>query len=290
MSSEKTTNLNLHKWIGTDYVKRLEFNENFETIDQTVTGHLADETAHVVTLPDNTQNSVQPTGYGELLSKLNIKGYSFSSAGGYPTPGGFIFSVLRSTSRAFQLLISSDSDAKNTVLIRTANQDLQWKKWAKLLDDSEMRINNGNLEINVSGTWINVQSAVNIAYANAVSGLTATNIQSAIDEIVGGKVISESGENANGRYTKFANGTMICTRSASINLNTLTAQDFPFPATFTSVPFVSSSAAVNLSATNADCFQAITNIGYTTMWRLLGTKTGGAGAIDTMLYAVGEWK
>jgi len=33
MSTNKTPNLNLHSWIGTDYVKRSEFNENFSIID-----------------------------------------------------------------------------------------------------------------------------------------------------------------------------------------------------------------------------------------------------------------
>ncbi|MFD2671026.1 hypothetical protein [Marinicrinis sediminis] len=33
MSSEKTTNLQLHKWQDSDYVLREEFNENFETLD-----------------------------------------------------------------------------------------------------------------------------------------------------------------------------------------------------------------------------------------------------------------
>lgn len=36
MSSQKTTNYNLHKWVGTDYVKREEFNENFDSIDATM--------------------------------------------------------------------------------------------------------------------------------------------------------------------------------------------------------------------------------------------------------------
>lgn len=33
MSTNKTPNLNLHSWVGTDYVSRTEFNENFNTID-----------------------------------------------------------------------------------------------------------------------------------------------------------------------------------------------------------------------------------------------------------------
>jgi hypothetical protein len=39
MSSQKTTNLNLHKWIGTDNVKRIEFNENWDTIDAQIKGN-----------------------------------------------------------------------------------------------------------------------------------------------------------------------------------------------------------------------------------------------------------
>jgi len=33
MSTNKTPNLNLHSWAGSDYVKRTEFNDNFSTID-----------------------------------------------------------------------------------------------------------------------------------------------------------------------------------------------------------------------------------------------------------------
>ena len=33
MSTNKTTNLNLHSWVSTDPVRRAEFNENFDAID-----------------------------------------------------------------------------------------------------------------------------------------------------------------------------------------------------------------------------------------------------------------
>lgn len=33
MSTNKTPNLNLHSWVGTDYVKRDEFNDNFNILD-----------------------------------------------------------------------------------------------------------------------------------------------------------------------------------------------------------------------------------------------------------------
>lgn len=36
MSTNKTTNLNLHSWVGTDYPKRTEFNDNFGTIDNEI--------------------------------------------------------------------------------------------------------------------------------------------------------------------------------------------------------------------------------------------------------------
>jgi hypothetical protein len=34
MSSNKTDNLNMHKWVGTDNVQHLEFVENFDIIDK----------------------------------------------------------------------------------------------------------------------------------------------------------------------------------------------------------------------------------------------------------------
>ncbi|WP_458412793.1 hypothetical protein ACNQFZ_18580 [Schinkia sp. CFF1] len=57
MSSEKTTNFNLHKWAGTDYVKRLEFNENFDEIDRVVGEHLA-ENAYFEVYATGTAKSV----------------------------------------------------------------------------------------------------------------------------------------------------------------------------------------------------------------------------------------
>jgi hypothetical protein len=39
MSSNKTTNLNLHKWVGEDYVLRTEFNDNFDTVDTEIHSH-----------------------------------------------------------------------------------------------------------------------------------------------------------------------------------------------------------------------------------------------------------
>lgn len=50
MSSEKTPNLGMHKWVPTDYVQRTEFNDNFAKIDdhaKQVTEQLAQTAKHV---------------------------------------------------------------------------------------------------------------------------------------------------------------------------------------------------------------------------------------------------
>ena len=52
MSSEKTTNLNLHKWTPTDFVQRTEFNDNFEAVDSAV-GEVTTQLAHLAIQPLN---------------------------------------------------------------------------------------------------------------------------------------------------------------------------------------------------------------------------------------------
>lgn len=55
MASQKTANLGLNKWIGTDLVLREEFNENFDTLDARVTGRTtADVTYYVSTTGSDT--------------------------------------------------------------------------------------------------------------------------------------------------------------------------------------------------------------------------------------------
>ena len=45
MSTNKTTNLNLHSWIGSDPVRMIEFNENFVAIDEALGNTWADVAA-----------------------------------------------------------------------------------------------------------------------------------------------------------------------------------------------------------------------------------------------------
>lgn len=51
--------------------------------------------------------------------------------------------------------------------------------------------------------------------------------------------IFESGENANGRYVRYADGTQICHRVAGVDVTSLAVQAFDFAASFAEVPAVS---------------------------------------------------
>jgi hypothetical protein len=55
---------------------------------------------------------------------------------------------------------------------------------------------------------------------------------------VNGNAIIEQGSNANGRFVKYADGTMICTGQVDIVpvANVATSATFTYPATFSSVP------------------------------------------------------
>src|SRR5690606_17037727 len=83
-------------------------------------------------------------------------------------------------------------------------------------------------------------------------------------------VIVESGENANGQYVRFADGTQICwTRKTGgdINLN-ISQQNYPYPATFVSEPTtpfgISSSFVVSNAVRNALINSFV--IGSNTQW------------------------
>ena len=92
-----------------------------------------------------------------------------------------------------------------------------------------------------------------IPYDNTQSGLTATDVQDALDEVYSpynilgtvsedngvptGAVI-ERGSNANGQYTKFADGTMIAGRTRGGQFG---ASTWTFPVAFASLPVVTNS-------------------------------------------------
>lgn len=104
------------------------------------------------------------------------------------------------------------------------------------------------------------------------------------------KHIKESGSNANGRYIKFDDGTMICFATVTANF-TLLSQDFTLPATFTQV--ISAAFSIRASTSSpttvvnrAQAYLNVTN-GY---WRLLTGQSDTATALTVGLFAIGRWK
>ena len=114
---------------------------------------------------------------------------------------------------------------------------------------------------------------------------------------VGGASVVESGSNANGSYTKFYDGTMICTKKVSFNhtftepwgsMFTTSLIDLgDYPAPFSEVPTVNASIMSNYS-----CFiqrigdYSATKVGTTYLSRPVNTNALGYIAI----IAVGKWK
>ena len=58
--------------------------------------------------------------------------------------------------------------------------------------------------------------------------------------------LTTSGSNANGRWTKFSDGTLICVRTVSINFNTVNEQSWDFPSAFIYIPSGSISYGVSV--------------------------------------------
>lgn len=88
MSSEKTQNLNLHKWGPTDYVLRTEWNDNFETLDEGFSSLAVSNNevqANVLKVPEMTYKGVNFTSItsGEFQSQRasNLLTY-FNGLGG----------------------------------------------------------------------------------------------------------------------------------------------------------------------------------------------------------------
>ena len=85
----------------------------------------------------------------------------------------------------------------------------------------------------------------NIIYDNAASGLTATSIKGAIDEVSGGAIV-ESGTNSNGSFVRWENGEQACFsfRELSVTLDSgeTAFKEWIYPAEFdetVSLPVIS---------------------------------------------------
>lgn len=141
--------------------------------------------------------------------------------------------------------------------------------------------------------------------ADMISGLgndlTEHENKTALDDVhgllSGGHIVEETGENENGRYVRFADGTQICTYEVQIN-NFATTQHgdvhryvhtgLNFPASFIEMPQVTINArgSVNMWA-NAVISSSSINI-YTPVIFSIISYTDGTARISVL--AIGRWK
>lgn len=116
-----------------------------------------------------------------------------------------------------------------------------------------------------------------------------------------GSAVIERGSNANGEYTKFADGTMICTKRATVqakaeawgSLFALPVQIGSYPAAFTDIPFVSvymySSVVGYLMTSNSSNLDN-TQIGKVDAIRPNHVSVGTQYPVTFSLHAIGYWK
>ena len=165
-------------------------------------------------------------------------------------------------------------------------------------------INNQNLAV-LSEKVARLESAVKnsddaseISYDNTESYLSASNVQAAIDELAG---IVSSGSNANGTWIKFADGTLICTKT--INGAVMEPTDWTewgslyyfstsgglWAETFYSAPSVSAS---NISADAAFMVGSIKDVSTTGLSSITIVRPTAPSVLSfgISIIAVGRWK
>jgi hypothetical protein len=149
MSSQKTTNLNLHKWIGTDNVKRIEFNENWDSIDAQIKGN-SDKIGVLSNLQTtdktNTVSAINeafnfPKGFGlgveakdissTDLNNLDATGfYRGGSLTNAPDTGWhYVIHIKHASNNKLQII--SRMDGTNKLKIRNNNNG-SWTAWTEL--------------------------------------------------------------------------------------------------------------------------------------------------------------
>lgn len=115
--------------------------------------------------------------------------------------------------------------------------------------------------------------------------------------VSGGKIIEESGENENGRYIKFSDGTMICTAINNIDLSNNNDEDFPMPATFLStgdIYYASCNVSVSPSLqTDREAAGSVFVRRFSNLWRVVKfgpTTTTWTNGAECLFIAIGRWK
>ncbi len=90
-SSNKTANLKLNSWLGSDSPKREDFNNDNQIIDNAISAHIADQTLHIVSGERDKWNKPYylMTYYGNGAASRTL---SYSGAGFTPS-WGIIFAL-----------------------------------------------------------------------------------------------------------------------------------------------------------------------------------------------------
>lgn len=167
------------------------------------------------------------------------------------------------------------------------------EQWGSTLSGLGQVASQNVVPIHMGGT-----GATNDVAARQALGLKTAAVVDVVGASAAGAII-ETGTNANGRYTKFADGTLICMASiASLDINvpagtTGTSVIYNFPAAFADNPAKSYSGYVTNSIGSALLLPIHdANAGYTG-WRFtIGNPTGGP-ATRVASYtsiAIGRWK
>lgn len=150
----------------------------------------------------------------------------------------------------------------------------------------------GTIEINGVGIFeIHSDGTLKDPTGNVVAtseGIVGTVSQSG--GVPTGAII-ETGSNANGEYTKYADGTLICTGSsgtvtaASYYIGSSLYWTWTFPATFTSTPIV-----ISTSQRASDSIESYTRIGVTSTTQADVSQSNSSGStIKFIMIAIGRW-
>lgn len=135
-------------------------------------------------------------------------------------------------------------------------------------------------------------------YTFPLASFNSTGTTVVLTKINHNQRIIESGSNANGSWTKFADGTMICTHTVErgpINIATAglfksASYEWSFP-----IPFVNSSNSFNgniVYASNS-CWVAhgdANNLATKATYKLFGDLQTGNSTVGVSLMAIGRWK
>ena len=126
--------------------------------------------------------------------------------------------------------------------------------------------------------------------------INADEIAVAPGLLLGGAVIVESGSNANGRYVKFGDGTLVCTREIAFDYTIDTVQEFPFPSSFVSVYFAGKQldggkSTVTIASTQQYNNIIVYNTADMSNWALrTRSHDTVVPIINLKLLAIGRWK